>query len=102
MAESESDDCFMMVDDDFDNGPSTDEENVVPKKKKAVKTIVKKTSTNAIQKNANSDNVLVSKTNMNTSNSAMSVVQKEKSVEERYQKKSQIEHILIRPDTYST
>jgi hypothetical protein len=34
--------------------------------------------------------------------SSTKMMSKEKTIEETYQKKTQLEHILLRPDTYST
>jgi DNA topoisomerase II len=112
MADSDSDDCFMMVDSDSvdeaseDDFSSEDEENVIPKTKaKAapVKVAPKKTKAPAKKTTAVAENVLGTMTNTGPSPSKKKAApMKEKTVEERYQKKSQIEHILIRPDTYST
>jgi D-alanyl-D-alanine carboxypeptidase len=111
MAESESDDCFMMVEDDSvdaseEDFSSEDEENVIPKKKaKAapVKAAPKKTKAPTKKATVTAEDVLGTMTNIDHSPyKKKSVPTKEKTVEERYQKKSQIEHILIRPDTYST
>jgi hypothetical protein len=125
MAELESDDAYMIVDDgdeeeesdDFYGGSSDDEENVKPKKQTVVATskgTSKKTSTNTkttkksafaviAPSNKKVDSVLGSKENLKSLTTSTShVTQKEKTVEEKYQKKSQIEHILLRPDTYST
>jgi hypothetical protein len=111
---------------------SDEEEHVKPTKKKVVaaapkknntvptKTAPKKTSTKTTKittaaKGPATDKkldgkpmqVLGSKENNNTNSlpltsATTNEVRKEKTVEEKYQKKSQIEHILLRPDTYGT
>lgn len=128
MADSDSDDVCMM--NDFDDEESDDfyessdnEENVKPKKKTTVamtkaapkksnakSTAPKKTTGKVVAKIAATtskiDRVLAPKENTSsngpTTNAAKSIDHREKTVEEKYQKKSQIEHILLRPDTYST
>ena len=131
MSDSDSDDHCMMIDNDFDEeesddffGSSDDEENVKAKKKSVVAptkaapkksntkiTVMKtKTAVKAAGTNSKVDRVLASKENTsgpinnatNTTSITKSIAQREKTVEEKYQKKSQIEHILLRPDTYST
>ena len=128
MADSDSDDHCMMIDNDFDDeasddfyGSSDEEENVKPKKKTVVTTTKAapkksntKTTTMKVAKisttKSKADRVLTSKDNttvrtshVTTTTSRKSITaQREKTVEEKYQKKSQIEHILLRPDTYST
>ena len=111
--------------DDF-YGSSDDEENVKPKKKAVVvatkkvapkksntkiTTMKVKASAKVSSTNPKADRVLASKENTITGTnsdddattvSSKNIAQREKTVEEKYQKKSQIEHILLRPDTYST
>jgi hypothetical protein len=123
MTELERDDAYMVLDDedeeesdDFYGGSSDDEENMKPKKQIVVphsKVVSKKPSKNTkttktssfaaiAQSSIEMGNVLGSKENLsNLTSKATKVNQKEKTVEEKYQKKSQIEHILLRPDTYS-
>jgi hypothetical protein len=122
MVASDSEDCFMMIDDgsdiesdDFYGGSSEDEENVIPKKKvftapstnkaapkkaPTMKSKKKVPMTGAVE-NAHTVAALGSTTNT-IHTAAPKIPQKEKTVEERYQKKSQLEHILLRPDAYST
>mmetsp|Transcript_10168 Transcript_10168/g.13271 ORF Transcript_10168/g.13271 Transcript_10168/m.13271 type:complete len:117 (-) Transcript_10168:338-688(-) len=95
--ESDYEDDFLDEDSDFDV------ENVAPisnKKSKAATTskkasggakkgkAAKNTSSNILSPNKNAENV--------TSKSSS-----KKTIEQIYQKKTQLEHILLRPDTYS-
>ena len=81
----DDDDSFMMV----------DEENMAPVAEKPTskgkKAANKKTSILSTR-NDNADNVPAKATGKGT--------KKTKTIEETYQKKSQLEHILLRPDTY--
>jgi DNA topoisomerase-2 len=85
----ESEDFFDEdSESDFD-----DQENVavVSKKPKAKKaTGTKKASSSVLSPNPNAGNISKPKT-----------LGKGKTIEQIYQKKSQLEHILLRPDTYS-
>lgn len=85
---SDSDDYMIDAESDFgdDDIFDSDEEENAPAKSKG-----KKGSSNS-----NSASVLAPSNNAPTSKKG-----KDKSVEERYQKKTQLEHILLRPDTYS-
>ena len=87
-SEYESEDNFHDdSDEDFD------EENVVVAKPKpgAKKAASKKASASILSVSTNAGNVPKTKK-----------AAKGKTIEEIYQKKSQLEHILLRPDTYST
>jgi hypothetical protein len=96
--ESEGD--FIMSDDD-EAMPAAKTKSKASKTKTAAKT-----TTN---KNKSSKTVLTASKAMNQSTTAASSstglvkpsTSKTKTVEEMYQKKTQLEHILLRPDTYS-
>jgi DNA topoisomerase-2 len=81
----DGDDSFMMV----------DEENMAPVAKKPAskgkKAANKKNSVLTVR-NDNAENVPAKATGKGT--------KKTKTIEETYQKKTQLEHILLRPDTY--
>jgi len=81
----EDDDSFMM----------NDEENMAP---------VAKKPTSKGKKAANKNNSILSPRNGNADNVPTKTTgkgnKKKKTIEETYQKKSQLEHILLRPDTY--
>jgi hypothetical protein len=78
-----------------------DEENPVPlapkAKSKAVKAPAKKKTALATKSNAMDDD----SEDYQVAVPAKPAAGKDKSVEEIYQKKTQLEHILLRPDTYS-
>lgn len=80
----EADDSFMVI----------DEENMAPVAKKLPKD----------KKAANKKNSILSTRKDNTGNVPTKATEigtkKTKTIEETYQKKSQLEHILLRPDTY--
>ena len=81
----EDDESFMMI----------DEENMAPVAKKPAskgKKAANKKSSILSTRNDNADNVPAKATGKGT--------KKTKTIEETYQKKSQLEHILLRPDTY--
>lgn len=82
--EDEEDDESFMMDDD---------ENMAPAKK-----------TTSKSKAASKKKPILSTRNENAENIQTEVsakgTKKTKTVEERYQKKTQLEHILLRPDTY--
>ena len=67
-----------------------DEENVAPPHPKASRPASK----NSVKSSVLSPN------RPNVASSSGNVGKKEKTIEERYQKKTQLEHILLRPDTY--
>jgi len=121
-----SDVTFVDSDDDvvFDEAGDSDFdiENEAPKKVPAIKNkssaTAKKasaTSTKAlskkttVRKTAPTKKALADKSNNDDENPLSEIEfssdakrgQQEKTVEERYQKKTQLEHILLRPDTYS-
>jgi DNA topoisomerase II len=85
--ESDEDDVFAMSDDD---------ENVAPPQQKvSKKPAPKKSNKNAalvLSPNKNIENVSTSNSNK--------IAKDKKTVEETYQKMSQLEHVLLRPDTY--
>jgi hypothetical protein len=85
--ESDDDDVFAMSDDD---------ENVAPPQQKvSKKPAPKKSNKNAalvLSPNKNIENVSTSNSNK--------IKKDKKTVEETYQKMSQLEHVLLRPDTY--
>ena len=92
---SDSEDIMMeedsFVDDEsFSSNTYSDEENP-PTTSKSKGTI--KSSVTA----KNSTSVLSER----STNASATAKSKQKTVEETYQKKSQLEHILLRPDTYS-
>jgi DNA topoisomerase II len=102
MAESDSD-CYMMQDDESSDfyDSSENEENVAPKKKVVTKKATAKPK--VVKKKTPPDGDSEGAVAPLKSNSAVSKTKaKDKTIEELYQKKSQIEHILIRPDTYGT
>ena len=82
----EDDDSFMMI----------DEENMAPVAKKPAakgkKAANNKKKSILSPRNDNASNVPAKATGKGT--------KKTKTIEETYQKKSQLEHILLRPDTY--
>ena len=80
----EEDESFMM----------SDEENLAPVAKKPVSQGKKAANNKKVlsQRNENTDNVSTKVTGKGG--------KKTKTIEETYQKKSQLEHILLRPDTY--
>lgn len=86
----ESDDYF-----NDDSDAEFDEENVVVSKPKAAskKTTSKKT---ALAPSKNVGNVP-----KETASGKVKSAKEGKTIEEIYQKKTQLEHILLRPDTYS-
>ena len=81
----DDDDSFMMI----------DEENMAP--------VAKKPASKG-KKAANKKNSVLSQRNNNAGNEPAEATEKgtkkTKTIEETYQKKTQLEHILIRPDTY--
>jgi hypothetical protein len=105
--DEESDDFYESSDNEENVKPKT---KTAPKKSNAKSTAPKKTTGKAVAKIAATtskiDRVLAPKENTSsngsTTNATKSIDHREKTVEEKYQKKSQIEHILLRPDTYST
>jgi hypothetical protein len=91
-----SDDDFAMIESDYDNDDSImldDEENQPSSTSKTTAT-AKKVSTTTTTAATSKPPVLHTATNNDDT-------KKKKTVEEIYQKKSQLEHILLRPDTYS-
>jgi DNA topoisomerase II len=101
MAESDSDCCMMQDEESSDFCDSSEnEENVVPKKKVVAKKATAKPK--AIKKKTPPDDNERAVVPLKTDTAISKTKAKEKTVEELYQKKSQIEHILIRPDTYGT
>jgi hypothetical protein len=117
MVASDSEDCFMTIydgsdieSDDFHGGSSEDAENVIPKKKvlsapstnkAAPKKFKKKVPMTAAVQNEHTVAAMGSTTNT-IHTDAPKIPQMEETVKERYQKKSQSERILLRPDAYST
>ena len=105
MAALDDSDFDMHVDDDSDfDFVSDGEENVAPPSKKKV---VSKPAPKA--KGKKKSNPILSPRSESASNAASSNAEesgtapakgKTKTIEERYQKKTQHEHILLRPDTY--
>jgi hypothetical protein len=101
-------DYDMAVDEDSDmDFVSEGEENVAPLSKKVTSKSVRKTS--KAPKGGKKSDPILSPRSTNASNvtsaAAFSSTEegdmgKSKTIEERYQKKSQREHVLIRPDTY--
>ncbi len=91
------DNDFSMVESDYDNDDSfmmIDEENMAP--------VAKKPAAKG-KKAASKKNSVLSPRNDNVSNATAKTTakgKKTKTIEETYQKKSQLEHILLRPDTY--
>ena len=117
MADSSDDENFMMADNDSDVsfGGSDDENGVVVvepvKKKKGAAAISKKAPAKKASrlKPSNKDGVLspsklvvqgLTASSSSDGPTASNKKGKKKTVEEKYQKKSQLEHILLRPDTY--
>ena len=104
-SESEEED-FMDEDSEDDVGLAmrVQAKKVAPKTTKAAAkpsaAAAKKSKSNTAVVLAPKENVL--KANPSTSNNQASSKQNKKTVEEIYQKKTQLEHILLRPDTYST
>jgi hypothetical protein len=99
MAALEDSDFDMYVDEDSDMEMMSDgEENVAPPSKKGSK----KTAPKASKAGNNKPNPILSPRNANVESSLAQEGEKgkPKTIEERYQKKSQREHVLIRPDTY--
>lgn len=95
--------CSMMEDkEESDFFGSDDEENVAPKKKTAApkKKNVAPKKKNAAPDLANDEESYTAPVFSSTASNAAQT-KKEKTVEEKFQKVSQINHILIRPDTYS-
>lgn len=88
----ESDICMDDMDSDFDS-LSNAVENPKPVKKGLMKTA------KATDKQTKKASILTSSTNV--ANDVPSSKGGKKTVEEIYQKKTQLEHILLRPDTYS-
>lgn len=92
-------DCdFSMVESDYEDDDSfmmIDEENMAP--------VAKKPASKG-KKAANKKTSVLSARNDNAGNApakaAGKATKKTKTIEETYQKKSQLEHILLRPDTY--
>ena len=78
----EEDDSFMMV----------EEENMAPAASKGKKKAANKKNPILSQRSENAGNAPVEAAGNGT--------KKSKTIEETYQKKSQLEHILLRPDTY--
>ena len=85
----ESDDCFLM-DEQSQNGDDDSSVEMV-KPKKASKVLASSTAVNVKSTAASKPSAAATKPSK----------KKAKTVEETYQKVSQLEHILIRPDTYS-
>eukprot|EP00531_Pseudo-nitzschia_arenysensis_P017060 CAMPEP_0116147982 /NCGR_PEP_ID=MMETSP0329-20121206/18076_1 /TAXON_ID=697910 /ORGANISM="Pseudo-nitzschia arenysensis, Strain B593" /LENGTH=1429 /DNA_ID=CAMNT_0003644009 /DNA_START=85 /DNA_END=4370 /DNA_ORIENTATION=- len=87
------DNDFSMVESDYEDDDSfmmIDEENMAPVPRK-------------VKKAASKKNSILSPRNDNVSNAPAKTTakgKKSKTIEETYQKKSQLEHILLRPDTY--
>jgi len=104
---SDSDDDFVTEDSE-DSDFDFDQENVAPIPKN-VKPVTKRSK--AVKKKANGPLKILSERSVNNDNNqniqvdsstdkSGKKVSKKKTVEEMYQKKSQLEHILLRPDTY--
>jgi hypothetical protein len=105
-------DYDMSSDEDYDmDFMSDDEENVVPPSKKASLKSIPRTSKGL--KVGKKPDPILSPRSMNandvstagdaafaTASANEDGMGKSKTIEERYQKKSQREHVLIRPDTY--
>jgi len=95
---SDSEDYGMMEESSFEEMDSSDDENVAvvaaATKKASKPAAAAKKQTAATAKSKPSKDVL------SPSKNAGNVNGKKKTVEEKYQKKSQLEHILLRPDTY--
>jgi hypothetical protein len=111
MADVDSD-CFMMEASDESDflASSGDDENVAPPARKATvvakKTAPRKEKKKTVAAADSSDEdeggyAAVAPALKETGNKSSTMTKQEKTIEEQYQKKSQIEHILIRPDTYS-
>ena len=114
MSESEVE---IMSESDFEEENLSDDDESfmendapVPSKSKAAKAPAKKAPAKkktALGQNKNADNVVVMEeieidpVVEKPASAAASKSKKTKTVEETYQKKSQLEHILLRPDTYS-
>ena len=110
---SDSEDDFMVDDEsDFDEEPALVSKSIKTKTstKAPAKKKVAATSKAAIKKNAKSitldsddDEMPVSAPTVLSERSVNtpSKTKKKKTVEDTYKKMSQLEHILIRPDTYS-
>lgn len=97
MATMEDSDFDVYVDEDSDVEFMSDgEENVAPPSKKGSKKPALKVSKGGTKK----PNPMLSPRNANVGSSSEKGEGKTKTIEERYQKKSPREHVLIRPDTY--
>jgi hypothetical protein len=112
MMESDAD-VYMddMVSDFSDGDVSLDDnsfaaENRAPVTKKSKATVTKKTTKKAHKNAEDAQSISVLTSTENLANlpapTLKAAAGKKKTVEETYQKMSQLEHILIRPDTYST
>jgi hypothetical protein len=110
MAALDDSDFDMPVDNDSDFDFTSDgEENVAPPSKKKVSA---KPAPKFVSKEKKKSNPILSPRSASTINAAAGSTKddgedataptkgKTKTIEERYQKKTQHEHILIRPDTY--
>ena len=100
---SEDDASFTYhdhADDDDDESDFMDDENIAPNVKRGVGKSSSKKSSNGSSKSSSSggSSGKVKKLSISESNPKG----KKKTVEEMYQKKTQLEHILLRPDTYGT
>jgi hypothetical protein len=98
-------DAKSVFDAESDEDFGTGDENIisVPATKPKIRAGAKNKAGNRVNKTGN---VLSNKTNMgNVVDTSLadisSKTKNKKTVEEIYQKKSQLEHILLRPDTYS-
>lgn len=105
MSDTDSD-CMVLDEEESDFGYGSsdyDEENVAPVVVKRKAAAPKPKRAAAPKKKATAvddDNDSVSTNVLSPTKSNAEAGKKEKTIEEIYQKKSQIEHILIRPDTY--
>lgn len=98
-SDSDNSDDFMMEDDDFESDDSDTEMVVKPPPK--AKTRVLGNSGNAKPKaTGTTTKKSIASTARSTASASIQAAHKKKTVEETYQKVSQIEHILLRPDTY--
>ena len=88
----DSDFSMMRDESDFEDDvfEMSDEENVAPPSKGSKPASKKSKAIAVLSPNKNKGNV----------NASAAEKKKNKTVEQMYQKKTQLEHILIRPDTY--
>eukprot|EP00559_Dactyliosolen_fragilissimus_P003213 CAMPEP_0184868400 /NCGR_PEP_ID=MMETSP0580-20130426/30253_1 /TAXON_ID=1118495 /ORGANISM="Dactyliosolen fragilissimus" /LENGTH=1472 /DNA_ID=CAMNT_0027369251 /DNA_START=95 /DNA_END=4513 /DNA_ORIENTATION=- len=97
--------CDMSSDSEFEHDENLEPSSVVTKPKKGPLSKAKTTAKIAQSKpNDNNSRAMLSEKNLdvneNSKKAPKSAKGQKKTVEQMYQKKSQLEHILLRPDTY--